>query len=518
MPHNFQLSDSNNLVERLFELSPDLIYVLDLKLQKLIFVSNQITDILGYSLTDVQEMGDSFGPIMIVDNMEAFATDISARFDNLKIEDQTEFLMDFRHKNGQKRRLRNRSKVLEKDVEGNNRFIITTAEDITEALEQETALQKKQNHLHESERLFQYGSWEWKTDQDLVFWSDGLFELMGISKDGFPGGYVPQDQYLQLIPEPERSLVSETAYKNIEARVPYYEIEHSIVNGRGQIRTVMLRSRVVEEKTNWTVVGTVLDITDKKQVEQELQRQIIALHRSNQDLEQFAYVASHDLQEPLRKIRTFGERLEKKYKDQIGSEGQFFVERMTNAAQRMHQLIEDLLAYSRASQQTEPYKQVSLQETAERVLDDLEIKIQEKQAQVSVLSLPSIEAQPAQMHQVLLNLIENALKFSQTNATPQIRVQARRASSSEIKRLAQLDWQKDYIRLSVSDNGIGFEAEYAERIFNIFQRLHGRSEYAGTGLGLAICRKIVETHHGHIEALGKLGQGAEFVCYLPNSQ
>ena len=517
MPNDYQLNINNNLVERLFELSPDLIYVLDLKLRKLIFVSNRITDVLGYSLADIQEMGNSFESIMLVNDPE-FAVNISNQFDALKTGEEVKFIMDFRHKNGQVRTLRNRGTVLEQDEEGRNWHIMLTAEDITEVLKQMKISQKQQNHLNESERLFKYGSWEWKSSEDKVFWSDGLFELIGISKDDFPDGYVPRDYYLSHIPGLERNLVEETAYKNISDHVSYYEITHSLLNSKGQIREMVLRSQVIEEGTEVSVVGTVLDVTDKKRIEQELQRQVLALNKSNQDLEQFAYVASHDLQEPLRKIRTFGERLEKKHKDQLNAEGQFFVERMTNAAQRMHQLIEDLLAYSRASQQTEPYKQISLQKIAEQVLEDLELKIQEKQAQIFISPLPTIDAQPAQMHQVLLNLIENALKFSQTNTTPQIRVQARRASSSEIKRLVQLDWQKDYIRLSIGDNGIGFEAEYAERIFNIFQRLHGRSEYAGTGLGLAICRKIIETHHGHIEAFGQLGKGAEFVCYLPNTQ
>jgi light-regulated signal transduction histidine kinase (bacteriophytochrome) len=220
------------------------------------------------------------------------------------------------------------------------------------------------------------------------------------------------------------------------------------------------------------------------------------------------------LQEPLRKIIAFGERLAKKYKEQLGSEGQFFVDRMTGAAQRMHALIEDLLAYSRASRQTESYASVNLNEVVKNVLEDLEVKIQEKKASITIDDLPAVEAQSVQMHQLFLNLIENALKFTKPGTTPKIAIQVRKIVPYEAPTVGRINPKENYFEFIISDNGIGFEAEYAERIFTIFQRLHGRAEYAGTGLGLAICRKIVEAHHGFIEAQGKPGEGAKFIFYL----
>ena len=514
MVNNLWFDANSNLAERLLEMSPDLIYVLDLKLQKLVFVSNQVTTILGYSQDDIQQMGNSFGSIMVVADMQAFAVDISARFDTLKMGEYTEFLMDFRHKNGQICTLRNRGTVLKQDQDALNQSIIITAENITELLLQEEALKKKQNHLHDAERLFQYGSWEWQVGQETVAWSNGLFELLGMKKEDNPSEIVPRDQYLSFIPEPERSWVAETAYKNIADGVKYYEIEHTAVDANGQTKQLLLRSQLVETNGQLMVIGTASDITLRRDIESELEKQVAALHKSNQDLEQFAYVASHDLQEPLRKIKTFGERLVKKHQAQLDTEGQFFVERMTNAADRMHNLIEDLLKYSRVSWQAEAFETVSVQEIAEKVLEDLEVKIQEKRATVTLQALPSLKVQPTQMHQLLLNLTENALKFAETTRPPTVNICARPATSAEIKRLKLP--AASYARLSVSDNGIGFENQYAERIFGIFQRLHGRSEYAGTGLGLAICRKIIYTHHGQIEANSRPGYGSEFACYLPS--
>jgi light-regulated signal transduction histidine kinase (bacteriophytochrome) len=265
-------------------------------------------------------------------------------------------------------------------------------------------------------------------------------------------------------------------------------------------------------------MGMLADRTEIITYQNELERRLSALNKSNRDLEQFAYVASHDLQEPLRKIIAFGERLAKKYKEQLGSEGQFFVDRMTGAAQRMHALIEDLLAYSRASRQTESYISVNLNEVVKNVLEDLEVKIQEKKASITIDDLPAVEAQSVQMHQLFLNLIENALKFTKSGTTPKIGIQVRKIAPYEAPAIGQLNPKENYFEFIISDNGIGFEAEYAERIFTIFQRLHGRAEYAGTGLGLAICRKIVEAHHGFIEAQGKPGEGANFIFYLPVTQ
>jgi signal transduction histidine kinase len=232
-----------------------------------------------------------------------------------------------------------------------------------------------------------------------------------------------------------------------------------------------------------------------------LLRDAAELSRSNAELEQFASIASHDLQEPLRKVQTFAAQLNATESERLSDEGQDYLRRMSDAAARMRSLIDDLLMFSRVSTQGRPFTTVDLEETVEQVLIDLEVSIQESGAHVAIDGLPSLQADPVQMRQLMQNLIGNALKFRREGVVPELRVSAR------------LD---DHVaELTVKDNGIGFDEQYATRIFRAFERLHGARAYPGTGIGLALCRKIVERHGGTITATGDLGAGAAFTIRLP---
>lgn len=255
------------------------------------------------------------------------------------------------------------------------------------------------------------------------------------------------------------------------------------------------------------------DITEQKKAaeqirnyQEELEMRIEELNRSNQELEQFAYVASHDLQEPLRKVRAFGDRLVSKYKDELGEEGRGYIGRMENAATRMQVLIDDLLNFSRLSRSNEPFINVKLEEVVRSVISDLEISIEQKNADVTVRDLPVIEAIPSQMRQLFQNLVSNAIKFSSKEKQPMVVVSGEKFIDEE---------GEEMCRIRVADNGIGFDEKYADRIFNIFQRLHGRNEYEGTGIGLAVCKKIAENHGGSITAESEPGEGSMFIITLP---
>lgn len=230
------------------------------------------------------------------------------------------------------------------------------------------------------------------------------------------------------------------------------------------------------------------------------------LQRSNQELQEFAYVASHDLQEPLRKIQAFGNLLEEEYGQQLG-DGRMYLERMRNAATRMRVLISDLLAFSRVTTKAAPFVQVDLNEVMREVIDDLGPRLQATQGAIEVGPLPSIEADPNQMYQMFQNLITNALKFHQPDLPPVVKVHAE-ATPGEPETAQQ------YI-LCIEDNGIGFDEKYLDRIFTVFQRLHRKNEYEGTGIGLAVVRKIVERHGGTVTAKSSQGHGATFIVTLP---
>ena len=253
-----------------------------------------------------------------------------------------------------------------------------------------------------------------------------------------------------------------------------------------------------------------LDITARKHAEEALQQQAEKLARSNAELEQFAYIASHDLQEPLRKIQAFGDRLKKKYEPALGLEGVDYLVRMQNAAARMQTLIQDLLSLSRVTSQAKPFTTVDLNEVVQTVVSDLEVRIERTGGRVEVSALPLLSGDRGQMAQLLQNLIGNALKFQKPGEPPVVKVY------SEF--LTQQNSGANVWQIVVEDNGIGFDEKYRDRIFQIFQRLHGRSEYEGTGIGLAICRKIVDRHGGNITAYSTPGSGAKFVITLPHTQ
>ncbi|BAZ49717.1 multi-sensor signal transduction histidine kinase [Nostoc sp. NIES-4103] len=239
-------------------------------------------------------------------------------------------------------------------------------------------------------------------------------------------------------------------------------------------------------------------------------RQRQELARSNEQLQQFAFIASHDLQEPLRKIKTFGERLKTSCSDSISEQGHDYLERMQNAALRMQSLIEDLLTLSRVTTRAQPFVSVNLAQTAQEVLSDLEVRIQQSKGRVELGDLPTIKADPVQMRQLLQNLIGNALKFHRQEVPPIVKIYSQFLNNQS----DQVTVNSEMCEIVVEDNGIGFEEKYIDRIFNIFQRLHGRQEYEGTGIGLAICRKIAERHHGSITAQSKPQQGAKFIVRL----
>ncbi len=247
----------------------------------------------------------------------------------------------------------------------------------------------------------------------------------------------------------------------------------------------------------------------------ELRDFTVRLERSNRELQDFATVASHDLQEPLRKIQTFGERLQTKHAATLNEEGHDYLVRMLDAAQRMRTLIDDLLTYSRVTAKAQPFTPVDLNQIVQYVLDMLEISITRSGAQIEVSGLITLDAEPVQIRQLLQNLISNALKFHRPGQAPRIKVYGRILNSTAALVGAQTD---AFYQLMVEDQGIGFDERYLDRIFTLFQRLHGRGEYEGSGVGLAVCRKIAEHHGGHITARSKPEAGATFIVTLPVHQ
>ena len=260
-----------------------------------------------------------------------------------------------------------------------------------------------------------------------------------------------------------------------------------------------------DEGKPYQYVSIRYEITQRKKAEEHVKHVVKQLERSNRELQDFASVAAHDLQEPLRKIQTFGDRLKTKFQSELAEEGNDYLERMLSSAGRMRKLIDDLLTYSRIASKGDPFQRTDLNVILKDVLSDLEVRIEQTDAKVEFQDLPEINADPSQMRQLFQNLIANGLKFQRQGVPPVITISAKLINGNQYE-------------LTVSDNGIGFEEKYLDRIFTIFQRLHGRQEYEGTGVGLAVCRRIVERHGGTITATSAPNKGAKFVVTLPGRQ
>lgn len=287
-----------------------------------------------------------------------------------------------------------------------------------------------------------------------------------------------------------------------EKKIEPFEI--TLKSKSNKFKTGVLSLDLIETQSKQFILTVFNDLTTQINAQHETIKLLNDLKHSNANLEQFAYIASHDLQEPLRKILTFSERIKNKYSDSLDETGLDYLKRMFSAAERMQKMINDLLSYSRISTLINPFSPVDLKDVLTDTISDLELLAEKVKARYEFDDLPVIDADLAQMRQLFSNLIGNSLKYSQDNAPPVIQIQCDKTS--------------DYITLRFIDNGIGFNEQYLDLIFKPFQRLHGRIQYEGSGIGLAICKKIVERHKGEITAKSTPGIGSTFFVTLPVQQ
>lgn len=313
-----------------------------------------------------------------------------------------------------------------------------------------------------------------------------------------------------LMPDPDRSRHDQylNAYLN-SGHAKIIGIGREVIGRRKDGKLFPFRLAISEVSATVGArifTGIIHDLTKQKEDENKLLKYAEELERSNRELEEFAYVSSHDLQEPLRKIQTFGSRIEEMEAEHLSKKGKDYLSRMLSASLRMQGLINDLLSFSRVSAKSKVFKLVDLNQIMKDVLSDLEILIQETQARIVVKPLPAIEADPTQMRQLFQNLISNAIKFK-GDSPPVVTIEANEIQATEEQAL---------VELSFSDNGIGFEEKYLDRIFQIFQRLEGR-KFDGSGIGLAVCKRIANKHGGTITAKSAPGKGATFFVTLQKS-
>lgn len=629
--------------QRINDLVPSIIYIYDVNKKKLSYVNKKITDILGYEYDEVDSWDDHLSNLVFKDDT-AVVKEALDKLNTLADDETHTYKTRLNHKKGNWKYFRTTGSVLKRNEQGAAESLLFIAEDITHTIETEEEIQAKNELINEMEELLQFGTWNWDMRSNKLLWSEGLYKLLGYSRDTL--NEVTHEFYLGHVARADLSALQEKIKALVETKTPLEHIYNittkggqekivstnakPIVSPEGELIKVIGTTRDVTEQINayrelfyykqmtlekeqflesgsweldvatgklsWSdgmfrlfgydpkdkdlteltnefyythhqpqqveriksewesiirekdnyiseeiitdnngktkrletygkiirnsdgmavkVMGTTKDVTQLKDYERQLEKKLFELERSNRDLEEFAYVASHDLQEPLRKISTFSERLRLKFDGELGEDGNTYITRMLNAAANMRMLIENLLDFSRITSKEVYFETVDIDTLFNEVIAELELQVDESHATIQKGKLPVLEVMPSQIKQLFSNIILNAIKFRKPGVAPVIRVNSRPVTLQE-KEEQLLHKNIDYHAITIQDNGIGFEQEYAEKIFYIFQRLHGKAEYPGAGIGLAICKKIAENHRGKLFAKGTPGEGAAFIVILP---
>ena len=409
----------------------------------------------------------------------------------------------------------------------NDAFIIGITTDITkEIIHQQniqsanaTLMEKNKNLsiineiFEEAEQIGKFGTWQWFVDGDSYHFSNNLKRIYGF--DSNDDSLTLQDLVDRTFSD-DLPLIHRKTQKMMNQTLILPFVYRIIRKTDGVMRYLSVNSKFID---NDPLIGNYLmvivrDVTLDEQRQRKLEEQNKTLENNNKELEAFNYAASHDLQEPLRKIETFISRLEDKEKENFSEFGQKYLQRISFSAKRMRKLIDDLLQFSRNTRVEQSFSLMDLNDVLDNAKDELTTVIKNKKAIIRATGLTKIHGIEFQIQQLFINLISNSIKYAHPDRTPQITIETENIEVSLDQPYKNLSPGK-YQQISFSDNGIGFDQQYADRIFNLFNRLHGKLEYEGTGIGLAICKKIVENHKGKIFAEGILNEGAKFTIILP---
>ena len=365
------------------------------------------------------------------------------------------------------------------------------------------------------EKILQCGVYTRSYQSNITEWSKGVYDILGLDNCEM----APDPNYFyNRICEEDKQRIVEVAKKSAENKETY-EIEFSITDAKGVQKRLYAENRMVFDENNEIIeyTGILKDITEVYNTRIELLNKIYALNKSNESLQEFAYVASHDLQEPVRKILTFVERASSKYGSTFNQDLALYCSKIETSAYKMQTLLNDLLDFSRLSKTPVDIEKVNLKEIINNVIDELDVLIEGKDVEIVNDTKHWVAAFPGQFQQLFTNLISNAIKFKCNDRPCRIKI-----TSSEIDplnyKMFPLALNQKYISVTVDDNGIGFDQVYSEKIFQVFNRLHGKAEYKGSGIGLSICKRIAENHQGFIYAVGRKDEGATFTVILPEQQ
>lgn len=412
------------------------------------------------------------------------------------------------------------------DTSGKIYGILNMAVDVSGIVKTKIALHESEERWRTALQSAELGTWDYYPNEKRFICSERTKTLFGIPESE----EAKFEAMLLAIDQRDRDLVAQEIRKSLRMEGgTYYSIEYrTIIEGKTYWHRTAGQAFYNEHGQAYRLTGTVLDITERKKIEEALEERVEArttelisanreLERSNRELEQYAYVASHDLQEPLRKILVYSDLL-KRNVPPSSTNNEERLDKIITSAKRMSHLIQDLLNFSKVVKTEHVLTSIDLSEVLRNVLEDFELVIEEANAKVTVDNLPAIEASFQEMSQLFHNLVSNAIKFRKPDQTPVIHVGAKKLSTRQVQQFKELNHALTYYDIFVKDNGIGFDEKYSSQIFEIFKRLNTRSRFSGTGIGLSVCRKIAGTYQGLIYSTSVEGEGSVFHVLLPVKQ
>ena len=356
------------------------------------------------------------------------------------------------------------------------------------------------------------GSFRINTSTGTFELSNNIYKMLDCESNEFETEDIPYE-YFEFIHPDDLEYFKSHVEQTIETK-EFAPFLYRVITKKNKVKYFKSTGHFDIYNGDEYFLGLTQDVTDDIKIEDFLILKNKELMQLNAELESFNRIASHDLQEPLRKIQLFISRIEDTEREQLSEKGKAYFDKVRNAVKRMQSLIINLLTYSRIDSTQKDFEKVNLNDVLDKVKEDLTNRIMETNAVINTDKLPTVTGVAFQLEQLFSNLLSNALKYKSIVAKPKVQIVYEKVLASSLPKHVAKE-SKKYHKISFIDNGIGFEPKHAEKIFKVFQRLHQKTEYSGTGIGLAICEKIVENHNGHIYAKGEVGVGAEFIIYLP---
>ena len=373
-----------------------------------------------------------------------------------------------------------------------------------------TELVIKDESINQAQRIGNFGLAQWNLHTKEVILSDNLYRILGCE----PNSFEPTTQsYINFV-HPEDKFILDKLMDDVLNRSQTYAHSYRIIRADGEIRFFKSISTIIVRKHLKTMVSVVSDMTEQYSINQSLEERNLELEQINKELASFNYVASHDLQEPLRKIQLFISRIEENEKHTLSEVGKEYFDRINVSALRMRVLIDDLLLFSRTNKAEKNFEKADLNLILNKAKNELSEVVRDKNGVIQSTRMPVLKVIPYQIEQLFINLISNSLKYSKQGLAPCINIECEKVKGKEYSPF-KVSGEKKYFKFTFTDNGLGFEQKNAESIFTLFHRLHHKTEYSGTGIGLSICKKIVENHGGFITAQGTPNEGSTFMFFLP---